>query len=221
MEDNLLWEETVPLMVEGYHRKLVDRAYASGNKVFPLRANVFASMQILPFNDVKVVIIGQDPYFNEHKQGPEAHGLSFSVQDGIPMPPSLRNIFAEVNRSIYNGEQISMNTDLTRWAKQGVLLLNSTLTVVAKKPNSHSKLGWQTLTDNIIETLSKRRSNLVFLLWGAYAQKKANLIDHKKHRILTTSHPSPLSAYRGFNGSDIFLHCNSYLSDNGVLPITW
>lgn len=219
-----LWEETVPLMQQGYHRSLLKKAYESGGniKVFPLRENVFAAMRQTSFGDTKVVIIGQDPYFNEHPgKGPEAHGLCFSVRKGIPIPPSLRNILQEVNRSVYGGEPVSQDSDLTRWARQGVLLLNASLTVIAKRPNSHVKLGWHTLTDNIIETLSQKKENLVFMLWGAFAQKKAPLIDQTKHLVLATTHPSPLSAHRGFLGSNVFVKCNRYLEKTGQKPIEW
>jgi uracil-DNA glycosylase len=222
----MLWEEQVLLLQQGYHKDLVKKAYgelSGGKKVYPLRENVFNSMRLTAFDKVRVVILGQDPYFNEHRQlGPEAHGLCFSVKEGIPAPPSLQNIFKEIRRSIYQGDEgQSFSTDLTRWAKQGVLLLNASLTVVAKSPNSHSDIGWQRLTDNIIETLSQKRVSLVFLLWGAFAQKKAALIDQDRHLVLTTSHPSPLSAYRGFLGSDVFRKCNDYLRNKGIAPIEW
>lgn len=227
MENNSsdLWEENVPLMQQGYHKELVKKAYedvSMANTVFPFRENVFASMRETSFGNTRVVILGQDPYFNEHPLlGPEAHGLCFSVREGIPIPPSLRNIFAEINNSLYKGEEISRDSDLTRWACQGVLLLNASLTVLKKKPNSHSKLGWHTLTDSIIETLSVKKKNVVFMLWGAFAQKKSPLINKEKHLILSTSHPSPLSAHRGFLGSSIFVKCNNYLEQNGYQPIKW
>lgn len=222
----MLWEEQVPLLREGFHKKMVQKAYgelAKGRKVYPPRENVFDSMRLTKFNEVRVVIIGQDPYFNAHKTlGPEAHGLCFSVREGIPAPPSLQNIFKEIARSIYNGKpEGEFSTDLTRWAKQGVLLLNASLTVIEKSPNSHAQIGWHTLTDNIIETLSAEREGLVFMLWGAFAQKKQRLIDTRKHLILKTTHPSPLSAHRGFLGSGVFVKCNEYLTRNGSEPIHW
>lgn len=220
-----LWEETVPVMQQGYHRELLTKAYESGPrdvKIFPLRENVFSSMRQTSLDDTKVVIIGQDPYFNEHPgKGPEAHGLCFSVRRGIPVPPSLRNILEEVNRSIYNGKKISQESDLTRWAVQGVLLINASLTVIAKKPNSHANLGWHKLTDSVIETISKKKTHVVFMLWGAFAQKKSVLIDKSKHLVLATSHPSPLSAHRGFLGSGVFAKCNDYLIRTGQAPIKW
>lgn len=224
-EAKILWEETIPLMQEGFHKKLVSKAYTASadcQKVFPLRENVFAAMRMTGFKETKVVILGQDPYINEHRTfGPEAHGLSFSVRKGIPVPPSLKNILQEVNNSIYGGRPVSTDSDLTRWAEQGVLLLNASLTVCAKKSNSHAKLGWHVLTDNIIETLSLEKRYLVFMLWGAFAQKKKSLIDSSKHKILATSHPSPLSAHRGFLGSGVFKACNDYLVNKGISPIKW
>ena len=221
----MLWEEQVPLLRKGYHKELVRLAYgkmSQGRPVYPPRELVFNAMRITAFNDVRVVIIGQDPYFNEHRTiGPEAHGLCFSVKEGIPAPPSLQNIFKEIERSIYQGERRAVSTDLTRWARQGVLLLNASLTVIAKKPNSHAGLGWHRLTDDIIETISNKRAQVVFMLWGAFAQKKAAIIDQAKHFVLKTSHPSPLSAHRGFLGSNVFVKCNKYLIDNGYPPVDW
>ncbi len=220
-----LWEENVPAMQQGHHRELLRKAYETepeSVKIFPLRENVFSSMRQTSLDDTKVVIIGQDPYFNEHPgKGPEAHGLCFSVRRGIPVPPSLRNILQEVNRSLYNDEKISQESDLTRWAIQGVLLINASLTVIAKKPNSHANLGWHELTDSVIETISRKKRNVVFMLWGAFAQKKAVLIDQNKHLVLATSHPSPLSAHRGFLGSGVFVKCNNYLEKTGQEPIKW
>lgn len=221
---SVLWEESVPLMRQGLHKELVRLAYgATGiHKVFPARENVFSALRQTSLEATRVVIIGQDPYFNEHPgKGPEAHGLCFSVKKGIPVPPSLRNILQEVNDSIYGGKQVSIDSDLTRWACQGVLLLNASLTVIARSPNSHANLGWHRLTDNIIETISKHKEHVVFMLWGSFAQKKAALIDRTKHLVLTTSHPSPLSAHRGFLGSGVFRKCNEYLTLHGCRPIDW
>lgn len=218
-----LWEENVPLMQQGWHKELVKAAYKKENqRVFPIRENVFAALKATNLATTRVVIIGQDPYFNEHSEkGPEAHGLCFSVRKGIPVPPSLRNVLLEVNNSLYGGEKVSTDSDLTRWAGQGVLLLNASLTVIAKRPNSHANLGWHKLTDNIIETISHKREHLVFMLWGAFAQKKAALIDRRKHLVLATSHPSPLSAHRGFLGSNVFVKCNEYLVHHAQEPIVW
>ena len=212
-------------MQQGLHKDLVKRAYECSGKdsrVFPLRDNVFTAMKLTSLDSTRVVIIGQDPYFNEHPgKGPEAHGLCFSVREGIPVPPSLRNILLEVNNSVYNGRKVSLDSDLTRWARQGVLLLNSSLTVIAKRPNSHAKLGWHQLTDDIIETIARKKDNVVFMLWGAFAQKKTALINQRKHLILATSHPSPLSAHRGFMGSGVFVKCNEYLKNRNSQPIEW
>ncbi|MDP3481516.1 MAG: uracil-DNA glycosylase [Desulfoprunum sp.] len=221
----MLWEEQVPLMRQGYHKELVRKAYevaADGQRVYPLRENVFDALRVTQLDTLKVVIIGQDPYFNEHPgQGPEAHGLCFSVKKGIPEPPSLRNILKEINDSIYGGRSVSVDTDLTRLARQGVLLLNASLTVIAKRPNSHAALGWHELTDDIIRTISENREHVVFMLWGAFAQKKAGLIDSSRHLVLKTSHPSPLSAHKGFIGSGVFARCNEYLSRHGRGIIEW
>jgi len=221
----MLWEEQVPLLQKGVHKQLLQKAYGpphSTLKIFPPRELVFNAMRITRFSEVRVVILGQDPYFNEHQRlGPEAHGLCFSVQEGIPAPPSLKNIFKEIDRSMYGGEPRQVSTDLTRWAQQGVLLLNASLTVEARKPNSHADLGWHQLTDDIIRTLSIKKNNVVFMLWGAFAQKKEILIDSGKHLVLKTSHPSPLSAHRGFLGSNIFVSCNKYLLEKGFEPIDW
>ena len=221
----MLWEEQVPMLRQGVHKELLNKAFgpaSKGRKVFPPRELVFQAMRITSFDLVKVVIIGQDPYFNEHKNvGPEAHGLCFSVREGVPMPPSLRNIFQEINTTVYHGRTGRSKTDLTDWAEQGVLLINASLTVIAGQPNSHAHLGWHELTDNIIETVSAQREHVVFMLWGAFAQKKERLIDAKKHLILKTSHPSPLSAHRGFLGSGIFVRCNDYLNRHQIEPIVW
>ena len=221
----MLWEEQVPLLRQGVHRELAAKAYgpaAQGQKVFPPRELVFQAMRLTGFEKVRVVILGQDPYFNEHRGlGPEAHGLCFSVRQGVPIPPSLRNIFQEINTTVYRDQPGRSRSDLTDWAEQGVLLLNASLTVIARRPNSHATLGWHVLTDNIIETISKKREHVVFMLWGAFAQKKAPLIDASRHLILKTSHPSPLSAHRGFLGSGVFVKCNEYLQAHGLQPIVW
>jgi uracil-DNA glycosylase len=223
--ESMLWEENVPLMQQGLHKKLVKLAYESpgtDHKVYPARENVFSAMRKTSLEVTRVVIIGQDPYFNEHPgKGPEAHGLCFSVKNGIPIPPSLRNILKEVNDSVYGGQQMSLESDLSRWAAQGVLLLNSSLTVIARQPNSHVGLGWHQITDSIIETISRKKNHVVFMLWGAFAQKKATLIDGGKHLVLASSHPSPLSAHKGFLGSGVFVKCNQYLIKNGFQPIRW
>lgn len=185
-------------------------------EIFPPQNLVFNAFRLTPFHEIKVVILGQDPY---HNVG-QAHGLSFSVPSGIAFPPSLRNIFAELATDI-PGFQIPNAGDLTKWAKQGVLLLNATLTVRAHQAGSHQKQGWETFTDQIIEKTSAELDGVVFLLWGSYAQKKSVLIDSKKHLILKSVHPSPLSVYRGFFGSKHFSQANAYLSAKGKKPIDW
>ncbi len=221
----MLWEEQVPLMRQGAHRELVRKAYgpeSKGKPVYPLREHVFDAFRVTSLDSLRAVIIGQDPYFNAHPgKGPEAHGLCFSVKNGIPEPPSLRNILKEINDSVYQGKPVSVDTDLTRLARQGVLLLNASLTVIAKQPNSHAGLGWHELTDDVIRTVSQNRNHVVFMLWGAFAQKKEALIDKQRHLVLKTSHPSPLSAHKGFLGSGVFRRCNEYLAQHGIAEIVW
>ena len=174
------WQKAVPLINSGYHNTLLEQIaeMRKSKTIYPAQDKVLFALEVLSFDQVKVVLLGQDPY---HGQG-QAHGLAFSVPDGIKPPPSLRNIFKEIVADVYQGETQNFSTDLTRWAKQGVLLLNSALTVEAKKAGSHKKLGWHQLTDEIVEQLSKQRENLVFLLWGAHAQAKRALIEANKHR---------------------------------------
>jgi uracil-DNA glycosylase len=194
--------------------QFVHHEYAT-KTIYPPAAKIFAAMDACPFEQVKVVIIGQDPY---HGPG-QANGLSFSVAPGVPFPPSLLNIFKEVNAD--TGATIPTDGDLSRWARQGVLLLNSSLTVEAHRPASHSGLGWELLTDTAISRLSSQRSNIVFMLWGSHAAKKAQLIDAGKHLILRAPHPSPLSAYRGFFGCKHFSKANEYLTQHNIAPIIW
>lgn len=183
--------------------------------VFPHVRDIFNAFNRTPFDDVKVIILGQDPYHGVN----QAHGLSFSVQHGVPLPPSLQNIFKELVNDI--GCPFPKNGDLTPWAKQGVLLLNTLLSVRANEPFSHKDRGWERFTDQVIRTLSDQREHLVFILWGAPAGKKAHLIDETKHLILTSPHPSPLSSYRGFFGSKPFSQTNKYLSEHGIDRIQW
>lgn len=182
--------------------------------VYPKIENVFRAFDLCKFYETKVIIIGQDPY---HGNG-QANGLCFSVSAGVPYPPSLQNIFKEVARDIGTG---SNNSDLERWAKQGILLLNSVLTVRANLPNSHKEHGWERFTDSVIKGLSDKKDNLVFLLWGSYAHNKAHLINEKKHCILRTTHPSPFSAYKGFLGCSHFSQTNKYLKEHGITSIDW
>lgn len=183
--------------------------------VFPPGKEIFNAFQHCPLEAVKIVILGQDPY---HGPG-QAHGLSFSVRPGVPFPPSLLNIMKEIKADI--GTDMPPDGDLTRWADQGVFLLNATLTVRANHAGSHQNQGWEQFTDEVIRILSSRREHVVFMLWGAYAQKKAELIDSKKHLILKAPHPSPLSAHRGFLGCRHFSQANNYLLDKGIEPIKW
>jgi uracil-DNA glycosylase len=183
--------------------------------VFPPGKLIFNAFDLCPFNEVKVVIIGQDPY---HGPG-QAHGLCFSVPDGIPIPPSLRNIYKEIENDL--GIAAPASGNLVRWAQQGVFLLNATLTVRAHQAGSHQKKGWEVFTDAVIQRISGQKEHVVFLLWGAYAQNKAALIDHSKHLILKSVHPSPLSAARGFFGNHQFSKANNYLKKHDFEPINW
>lgn len=184
--------------------------------VFPKNKDIFNAFNYTPFDEVKVVIIGQDPY---HGDG-QAHGLSFSVQKGITPPPSLKNIYKELANDIDNF-QIPKHGDLTSWAKQGVLLLNATLTVNAHQPGSHQKRGWEIFTDHVISEISLKKTGVIFLLWGKFAQQKENLIDTAKHHVLKAAHPSPFSAYNGFFGSKHFSKTNDILKKQGLKPINW
>lgn len=192
----------------------VKQEYASG-MVFPPGNEIFAAFDATPFDRVKVVIIGQDPYHGER----QANGLCFSVADGIQFPPSLQNIFKEIHDDI--GTEIPTSGDLTRWAKQGVLLLNATLTVRAHCAGSHQGKGWEIFTDAVIRHLAENREHLVFMLWGSYAIKKGAFIDRNRHCVLTSPHPSPLSAYRGFFGNHHFSKANAYLQSHSIEPIKW
>lgn len=183
---------------------------------FPPGHLIFNAFNLCPFDEVKVVIIGQDPY---HEPG-QAMGLSFSVPEGIAMPPSLINIFKEIEMDL--GTPMPHSGDLTRWARQGVLLLNATLTVRAHQANSHQRLGWSQFTDAAIQALNRDRENLVFMLWGSYARSKAAFIDRNRHLILESVHPSPLSANRGgWFGNHQFSRCNAFLTSKGIAPIQW
>lgn len=184
-------------------------------RVYPPGSQMFAAFDACPFDKVKVVILGQDPY---HEPG-QAHGLCFSVNDGVPFPPSLQNIFKEIHDDI--GTPIPMSGDLSRWAHQGVLLLNATLTVRAHQAGSHQNKGWEQFTDAVIHRLAQDREHLVFILWGAYAQRKGEFIDRSRHLVLQSPHPSPLSAHRGFFGNRHFSRANEYLVAHGIEPVLW
>lgn len=212
------WQEVLqPEFDKPYFENLVGfvkQEYAS-RTIFPPAGQIFNAFNTCPFNDVKVVILGQDPY---HGPG-QAHGLCFSVNDGIPFPPSLQNIFKEITSDL--GIPAPKTGNLTRWAEQGVLLLNATLTVRASQAGSHQGKGWEEFTDSVIKIISEKAENVVFILWGSYAIKKKTLIDASKHCILTAPHPSPLSSYRGFFGCKHFSKTNEYLQSVGKTPIEW
>ena len=195
--------------------EFVREEYRTAEAVFPPGNKIFAAFAATPFDEVKVVILGQDPY---HNYG-QANGLCFSVGDSVQMPPSLVNIFKEVNSD--TGAPIPTSGDLTRWARQGVLLLNATLTVRAHQAASHQGRGWEQFTDAAVAALSARRENLVFLLWGNYAKRKGAVIDRSKHLVLESAHPSPLSAYHGFFGNHHFSRANAYLVEHGKAPVVW
>lgn len=204
-----------------YYQKLhdfIDSEYQAGT-VYPARKNIFHALELTPLKSVKLVILGQDPY---HEEG-QATGLAFSVPDGFPLPPSLENIFKEIAREY--GSQKQTSGDLTRWAEQGVLLLNTVLTVRAHNANSHAGKGWETLTDAIIRCVAEKETPVVFMLWGRSAQTKAEKIIRTfggtRHLILETSHPSPLSVYRGFDGCGHFQKANQFLTENRIEPIVW
>jgi uracil-DNA glycosylase len=195
-------------------QKTVGGAYKN-KSVFPAGENIFSAFTLCPLSQIKVVILGQDPY---HGEG-QAEGLSFSVPAGLRLPPSLRNIYKELQTDL--GIDRGQNGHLADWAKQGVLLLNATLTVEAGAPGSHQGLGWETFTDSVIKTISNQKTNVVFILWGKYAEAKTTLIDSSKHLIITSAHPSPFSAHRGFFGSRPFSKTNAYLDKTGQTPINW
>jgi len=202
---------------KGYFAALTDfvRNEYRTKLTFPPATLIFNAFDQCPFSKVKVVIIGQDPY---HGDG-QAHGLCFSVNDGVAFPPSLLNIFKEIERDL--GKRAPTTGNLIRWAQQGVLLLNATLTVQAHMAGSHQGKGWETFTDAVIHKLASEKEHLVFMLWGSYAQKKGAYIDSQRHLVLKSVHPSPLSAYRGFIGNNHFSLANKYLKDTGQIEINW
>lgn len=212
------WKEAVGAEFEKtYFKQLVTfiKDEYSNHIVYPPGKMLFNAFNYCPFNEVKVVILGQDPY---HGQG-QAHGLSFSVQDGVPLPPSLDNIYKELVSDL--GIPMPTSGNLTHWAKQGVLLLNTVLSVREKEPQSHQNKGWEFFTDAVIRAISAKEEPVVFILWGSPAQKKEAIIDSGKHLILKAVHPSPLSAYRGFFGSKPFSQTNTFLEKQGKTPISW
>lgn len=211
-------KELKPEFEKEYFNKLVEfvKNEYTNHTCFPKGKDIFAAFEYSSFEDTKVVILGQDPY---HGPG-QAHGLCFSVNDGIQAPPSLVNIFREIKEDL--GKEVPASGNLERWAKQGVLLLNATLTVRAHNAGSHQNKGWERFTDEVIRIISEKKENVVFLLWGGYAKKKARLIDASKHLILTSGHPSPLSANRGYwFGNKHFSKTNEYLKSKSKKPIDW
>ncbi len=207
-----------PEFEQAYMKKLkifLQAEKDAGKIIFPAGGNIFNALNTTRLADIKIVIIGQDPY---HGEG-QAHGLSFSVPKGVRLPPSLQNIYKEIEAEY--GIKMPRTGDLTGWAEQGVLLLNATLTVESGMAGSHQKRGWEEFTDAVIRTVNERCENVVFLLWGAYAQKKGAIIDRKKHLVLESVHPSPLSAHRGFLGNGHFKKANDYLEEKGKKPIDW
>lgn len=206
-----------------YFKKLmkdITRQRKQGVAIFPLDKDVFNAFTSVDLPEVKVVILGQDPYHGESNGLPQAHGLAFSVVDKVKVPPSLVNIYKELTTDI-EGFTIPNHGYLQAWADQGVLLLNTVLTVEQAKAHSHSKLGWETFTDAIIANINQQNAHCVFILWGAHAQKKGRQIDRDKHLVLSGAHPSPLSAYRGFYGSKPFSTANSWLKNKGLSAIDW
>lgn len=212
------WKEVLsPEFKKDYFIRLTDfvRQEYQTTTVYPPGKLIFNAFNLCPYPKVKVVIIGQDPY---HGPG-QAHGLCFSVNDGVPFPPSLQNIFKEIQSDL--GSPIPETGNLTRWAEQGVLMLNATLTVRAHQAGSHQRRGWEEFTDAAIRALAENREHLVFILWGTYAQKKGAFISRDRHLVLTSVHPSPLSAYHGFFGNKHFSRANAYLEAHGETPIVW
>lgn len=203
--DKPYFEELTSFVREEYKSK----------KVFPQPKDIFRAFDLCPFNKVKVVIIGQDPYHGPN----QAHGLCFSVNQGVPVPPSLINIYKEIKEDV--GGEIPNHGNLEHWAKQGIFLLNAILSVVAGMPTSHQNKGWETFTDEVIRVIAEKKEHVVFMLWGAYAQGKEWMIDDSKHLILKAPHPSPLSAHRGFLGCKHFSKANEYLRANNLEKIKW
>ncbi len=195
--------------------KFLEQEYKKSISIFPTQNNYFRALDLVPIEKVRVVILGQDPY---HGEG-QAHGLAFSVQDGVKHPPSLKNIFKELKSDLEI--ETPLSGDLSHWAQQGVLLLNSVLTVEKDKAASHQNQGWEKLTDKIISVINENTEGVVFILWGSYAQKKAQFVDHQKHLVLESAHPSPLSSYRGFFSSKPFSKTNDWLSQKNKPVIKW
>lgn len=217
----MISNDWLPALQEEFRKDYYQKLYAfvkeeySKQTVYPPSDDIFNALHLTPLKDVKVLILGQDPYFNEH----QAHGLCFSVQPGVDIPPSLKNIYAELETDL--GCKIPNNGYLTKWAEQGVLLLNTVLTVRAHQPNSHQGRGWENFTDAIIRKVNEQDRPVVYMLWGKPAQSKMKMLNNPKHLILTAPHPSPLSAYRGFFGCKHFSRANAFLEEHNVAPIDW
>jgi uracil-DNA glycosylase len=220
MSHSLTWHDVIGLEKEQEYfqqtLKFVEAERAAGKVVFPPTKDVFNAFRFTEFDDVKVVILGQDPYHGPN----QAHGLCFSVLPGVKTPPSLVNMYKELAQDI-DGFQIPNHGYLKSWADQGVLLLNTVLTVEQGKAHSHAKTGWETFTDRVIDALNQHRHGVIFLLWGSHAQKKGQMIDRSKHHVLMAPHPSPLSAHRGFLGCKHFSQTNQILKQLGQMPIDW
>lgn len=220
MAKQLTWHDVIGKEKElDYFKHIMEyvaNQRTSGKTIYPPQRDIFNAFRFTPFADIKVVILGQDPY-----HGPkQAHGLSFSVLPGVTPPPSLVNIYKELQQDISDFNYPNHGY-LASWAQQGVLLLNTVLTVEAGKAHSHAKIGWETFTDHVIEAINHYREGVVFLLWGAHAQKKGQIIDRNRHHVLTSAHPSPLSAHRGFFGCRHFSQANQFILDQGQTPIDW
>lgn len=212
------WDEKLSIVWNspGFHKfcHIIEHEYQT-KTIYPTQNNIFNALKLTPYSNTKVVIVGQDPYHGEN----QAHGLSFSVQKGVTLPPSLKNIYKEIYDDL--GIEEPNCGDLTKWAKEGVLLLNSSLTVIKDMPNSHKDIGWSNLTDYIIKVLNQKEEPVVFILWGNFAKSKKQFITNKKHLILESTHPSPFSASSGFFGSHPFSKTNAFLDAHGLEPINW
>lgn len=212
------WDEKLSIVWNspGFHKfwHIIEHEYQT-KIIYPTQNNIFNALKLTPYSNTKVVIVGQDPYHGEN----QAHGLSFSVQKGVTLPPSLKNIYKEIYDDL--GIEEPNCGDLTKWAKEGVLLLNSSLTVIKDMPNSHKDIGWSNLTDYIIKVLNQKEEPVVFILWGNFAKSKKQFITNKKHLILESTHPSPFSASSGFFGSHPFSKTNAFLDAHGLEPINW
>ena len=212
------WDEKLSIVWNspGFHKfwHIIEHEYQT-KTIYPTQNNIFNALKLTPYSNTKVVIVGKDPYHGEN----QAHGLSFSVQKGVTLPPSLKNIYKEIYDDL--GIEEPNCGDLTKWAKEGVLLLNSSLTVIKDMPNSHKDIGWSNLTDYIIKVLNQKEEPVVFILWGNFAKSKKQFITNKKHLILESTHPSPFSASSGFFGSHPFSKTNAFLDAHGLEPINW